>query len=112
LPNTGYFDASAMALYVHSWSVEGSHVKILKAASQAGTLLWAIPAGMALLVAGDLLQEVRFRRWARQCRRRQTGRYTREELRFAYFAGRGTADGPGVSRAETPANASSRKSFA
>jgi len=62
-------------------------VRILKAASDVGNLLWALPAMLGLLVARDLADEVRFQRWARKYRRQHAGRRVpTADLRLAYVA--------------------------
>lgn len=64
-------------------------MRILKAASEVGNLLWALPAMLGLLVARDLADEVRFQRWARQYRRQHAGENVpTADLRLTYVAQR------------------------
>lgn len=60
-------------------------MRILKTATEVGTLVFAVPAMLGLLVARDVADEFRYQRWARKYRREhpETGH---SDLRLTYVA--------------------------
>ena len=62
-------------------------MRTLKTASEVGAMLFVVPAALGLLVARDVVEELRFQRWARKYRREHgDARIPTSELRLTYAA--------------------------
>lgn len=69
-------------------------MRILRTASEVGAMLFVVPAALGLLVARDVVEELRFQRWARRYRREHAeARIPASELRFTYAAQLGRSHG-------------------
>jgi len=77
-------------------------VRILKTATEFGTLIFAVPAMLGLLVVRDVADELRYQRWARKYRR-EHAEARHADLRLTYVAQLRSAHGKRAASVEAAA---------